>query len=129
MYERRDSIEVSPTACSKEKHAARRSSSPYEESIKSEPGVRILLGRFILSEEVGVNNFGAAEVNWPGEDGNGMVMGGIEAFVRRTPVLPSTMPSCVAARMKYCMVVPVLLVLFAFRAVRVSFKFCGTNLQ
>mmetsp|Transcript_20535 Transcript_20535/g.56967 ORF Transcript_20535/g.56967 Transcript_20535/m.56967 type:complete len:224 (-) Transcript_20535:1081-1752(-) len=47
----------------------------------------------------------------------------------RTPDGPSTIPSDVAARMKYCIVVPVLLVLLAFRAVSVSLRFCGTNLQ
>jgi len=41
----------------------------------------------------------------------------------RTPDGPSTIPKVEAARIKYCIVVPVLLVLFAFKAASVSFKF------
>jgi hypothetical protein len=41
---------------------------------------------------------------------------GILLSAIRTPDGPSTIPKVVAARIKYCIVVPVLLVLFAFKA-------------
>ena len=82
-----------------------------------------MAGRFFLSEDGGVNRFGALEEVGAGGDAKGIVIGGRAPLVRRTPVLPSTMPNWVAARMKYCIVVPVLRVLFAFNAVRVSFRF------
>jgi hypothetical protein len=52
-----------------------------------------------------------------------------ELSAMRTPEGPSTIPRVVAARMKYCIVVPVLRVLLAFKAASMSFKFEGTNLQ
>ena len=59
-----------------------------------------------------------------GKAGVGVLLSAI-----RTPDGPSTIPKLLAARMKYCIVVPVLLVLFAFKACSVSFRVCGTNLQ
>jgi hypothetical protein len=64
--------------------------------------------------------------------GDPLIIGEISdtLFVRRTPEgRQSNIPKEAAPRIKYCIVVPVLLVLFAFKALRVSFKIFGTNLH
>ena len=51
------------------------------------------------------------------------------AGFKTTPFFPSSMPSILAALMKYCMVVPVLLVWTAFNSSSLSVNVLGTNLQ
>jgi len=82
-------------------------------SVSALAGVRPL--PFDEAEE-GVNNLGLA----PDKEELGEVREtagvGILLSAIRTPDGPSTIPRVVAARIKYCIVVPVLLVLFAFKA-------------
>jgi hypothetical protein len=57
----------------------------------------LFMGRLILSVDDGVSTLGAVEDIAAGDDvkddAKGTVIGGTDAWVRRTPVLPSTMPS------------------------------------